>query len=327
MPAAAYLDYNATAPVRPAVREAVSACLAELGNPSSVHRAGRRARARLEAARAEVAAFVNADPASVVFTSGGTEANQLALAQAAGGVAISAVEHPSVMEARTDPLVLPVDTDGVLDLEAARHLIQTHEPALVSVMLANNETGVIQPVAALAPICRAAGALLHVDAVQGPGRLPVDMAALGADLLSLSAHKVGGPPGVGALVHRPGLDLRPVLHGGGQEGRRRAGTENLPGIVGFAAALRALDAAEPEAMRRLRDALEEGVGSLPGDAKPVVVGGAVPRLPNTSCLLLAGMAAETQLIVLDLDGVMVSSGAACSSGKVGASHVLTAMGY
>ena len=315
-----YLDYNANAPVRPAVMAAVSRCLAQPGNPSSVHAAGRRAHGWLEEARAQVAAAVGADPAAVVFTGGGTEANHLALAQAAGRVAVSAIEHPSILETRQDAVRLPVNADGVLDLEEAQRLVHTEQPALASVMLANNETGVIQPIAELARICRRAGVLLHVDAVQGLGKLAIDLAALGADLLTLSAHKLGGPPGVGALVHRPSLDLRPVLRGGGQELHRRAGTQNLAGIVGFAAALTTLDPAEPIRMRRLLDRLETRIGEA------VVIGQHSPRLPNTSCLLLPGLRAETQLMALDLDSVMVSAGAACSSGKIGPSHVLTAMG-
>lgn len=318
----AYLDHNATTPVRPEAAAAVAAVLAEPGNASSVHAAGRRARVRLEAARRKLAERLDVRPDGVVFTSGGTEANHLALLSQSGPCLVSAVEHPSVLDAVPDAPRVPVDPEGRLDLSTLADLLDRHRPRLVSVMLANNETGVVQPVAEAAALARARGALLHCDAVQGLGKLPsFTLAGLGADFLTVSAHKLGGPQGVGALVLREGLDVAPLQRGGRQELRRRAGTENLPGIAGFAAALDL--PTDRDRVRALRDGLEAEARDLWPDI--VIVGAGAPRLPNTSCLLTPGLSAETQLMALDLAGVAVSSGAACSSGKVGPSHVLTAM--
>ena len=322
-----YLDYNATAPVRPAVGLAVSAALAEVGNPSSVHAFGRAARARVEAAREQVAALVGARPSQVVFTSGGTEANGLAI----GGsgrprVLVSAVEHDSILGAAPGEPI-PVDRRGVVDLEALeRILASVSAQALVSVMLANNETGVIQPVAEAARIAHAHGALLHCDAVQAAGKIAVDAAVLGVDLMSLSAHKLGGPPGVGALVVADAVELAARQRGGGQERGRRAGTENLPGIVGFgvAAGIAAAELPAMAAIGELRDNLEQrALAAVPG---ALCLGGEALRLPNTSCLALPGLSSEVQVMGLDLAGVAVSAGSACSSGKVRPSHVLQAMG-
>jgi cysteine desulfurase len=327
MPRSTYLDYNATAPVRPEAAAAVSAALAEVGNPSSVHGFGRAARARLETAREQVAALVGARPGQVVFTSGGTEANNLAI----GGsgrprVLVSAIEHDSVLRAAACELV-PATRTGIVDLAALERMLSaSSEPALVALMLANNETGVIQPVAEAARIAHAHGALLHCDAVQAAGKIAVDVEALGADLMSLSAHKLGGPPGVGALVVTDDVELRARQRGGGQERGRRAGTENLPGIVGFGVAAE-IAAAELAAMARiaaLRDELERrAMAAVPG---AVILGRDEARLPNTTCLALAGLASELQVMGLDLAGVAVSAGSACSSGKVQPSHVLRAMG-
>jgi cysteine desulfurase len=322
-----YLDWNATAPLRPEAAAAAEAALGHCGNPSSVHRRGRTAREIVERARAEVAALVAAAPADVVFVSGGTEANHLALLGAGRDrVLVSAVEHDSVRLAIPAAEPIPVDRDGIVIVQALqRMLAATDRPALVSVMLANNETGVLQPVADIAELARAHHALFHCDAVQAAGKMPLDRAAIGADFVTLSAHKLGGPPGIGALVLGPGIEPTPLLRGGGQERGRRAGTENLPGIAGFGAAAAAARAeiALYDGVRQLRDRLEAKVAALAPEA--VVLGAAAPRLPNTSALALPGIAAETQIIALDLDGVMVSSGAACSSGKVGPSHVLAAM--
>ena len=322
-----YLDWNATAPLRPEAAAAVMAALGHCGNPSSVHRWGRMARQNVERAREAVAALVGAAPEGVVFVSGGTEANHLALL--GGGrerILVSAVEHSSVLEAAPCAERIAVDPDGIVDLAALDdQLAGDPRPAIVSVMFANNETGILQPVAEIAEIAHAHGALFHCDAVQGAGKLPLDAARIGADFISLSAHKLGGPPGIGALVVSDAAGLTPLIRGGGQEHRRRAGTENLPGIAGFAAAAEAAAAALADyaRVRGLRDGLErEAIDAVP-DA--VVVGAAVPRLPNTSALAMPGAAAETQVIALDLAGVMVSAGAACSSGKVGPSHVLAAM--
>jgi cysteine desulfurase len=324
----AYLDWNATAPLRAEARAAVAAALELCGNPSSVHGRGRAARRIVEDARAAVASLVGALPQELVFVSGGTEANHLALLGAGRTrVLVSAVEHDSVLRAVPEAERIPVDADGRVRLTALAELLAADKaPALVSAMLANNETGVIQPVAEIAALAHSHGALLHCDAVQAAGKIPVDVGDIGADFLSLSAHKLGGPPGVGALVVRGAAELRPMLRGGAQERRRRAGTENLPGIAGFGAAARVAKAeiGAYDRVRRLREAIETGILRLAPDS--VIFGAGVERLPNTTAIAMPGTPAETQVIALDLDGVMVSAGAACSSGKVSPSHVLEAMG-
>ncbi|HXP04058.1 MAG TPA: cysteine desulfurase family protein [Stellaceae bacterium] len=316
-----YLDWNATAPLRPEAASAIADALALGGNPSSVHRRGRAARQLVERSREAVAALISAPPHGVIFTSGGTEANHLALLGCGRErVLVSAVEHSSVLQAVPEAERIPVDSDGIVDLAALTAMLDAdRRPALVSVMLANNETGVIQPVAEIAGVARAHGALFHCDAVQAASKIPLSMAKIGADFMTLSAHKIGGPSGIGALVSA-GAEVTPLLRGGGQEGNRRAGTENLAGIAGFAAAASACDSNEYDRVRDLRDRLE---AALP-DA--VIIAAAAPRLPNTSAIAMPGVPAETQIIAFDLDGVMVSAGAACSSGKVGPSHVLAAMG-
>jgi cysteine desulfurase len=326
--AEAYLDWNATAPLRPAAAAAIAAMLDDYGNPSSVHRRGRQARRIVEDARAEVAALAGASPGDVVFVSGGTEANHLALCGCGRErILVSAIEHDSVRRAVAAVETIPVDGDGVVVLDAlVRMLAADTRPALVSVMLANNETGVIEPVAEIGALAHAHGALFHCDAVQAAGKVPLDLAAIGADFVTLSAHKLGGPPGVGALIGSGVGELAPLLRGGGQEKERRAGTENLQGIAGFgaaAAAARAEIGAYDE-VRRLRDWLEAEVAMAAPEA--VVLSAGALRLPNTSAIATPGLASETQVIALDLDGVMVSAGAACSSGKVGPSHVPAAMG-
>lgn len=327
-PRRSYLDYNATAPVRPAVTAAVGEALALGGNPSSVHRAGRAARRAVEAARAGVAALVGAAESEIVFVSGGSEANHLALrGSGRARVLVSAIEHDSVLAAVPDAEIVPVDRSGTIDIAAlAERLAADDRPAIVSVMLANNETGVIQPVAAIAEIAHAHGALLHCDAVQAAGKLRLDRARLGADLISLSAHKLGGPPGVGALVVGADVALTPLQTGGGQERGRRAGTENVPGIVGFgrAAILAAEGLAAYGGLADLRDRAERQLLALAPQAR--VFGAESPRLANTLCVTMPGVSAATQVMALDLAGVMVSAGAACSSGKVRPSHVLRAMG-
>jgi cysteine desulfurase len=323
-----YLDYNATAPVRPAVVAAVAEALTLAGNPSSVHRAGRAARRAVETARAEIAALVGASESEIVFVSGGSEANHLALRGSnRPRVLVSAVEHDSVLAAVPGAEILPVDPSGTVDLAAlAERLAADDRPALVSVMLANNETGIIQPIAAIAEIVHARGALLHCDAVQAAGKLRLDRARLGADLISLSAHKLGGPPGVGALVVSPDVALAALQTGGGQERGRRAGTENVPGIVGFgrACSLAVEGLAAYGRLADLRDRAERQLLVLAPAAR--VFGALSPRLANTLCITMPGVPAATQVMALDLAGVMVSAGAACSSGKVRPSHVLRAMG-
>jgi len=323
-----YLDWNATTPLRPEAAAAMSEVLARCGNPSSVHRWGRAARQAIEQARFTVAALLDTPAEGVVFVSGGTEANHLALlGSGRDRVLVSAVEHDSVLRAAPEAERISVDCDGVVVLDTLDRLVAADpRPALVSVMLANNETGVVQPVAAIGAIARTHGALFHCDAVQAAGKITLDARTIGADFVTLSAHKLGGPPGIGALVVTGELELTPLLHGGGQECGRRAGTENLVGIAGFAAAAVAAteEIAVYDRVRALRDALESGLAAIAPDA--VVLGAAAPRLPNTAAIAMPGVAAETQVIALDLDGVMVSAGAACSSGKVGPSHVLEAMG-
>jgi cysteine desulfurase len=324
-----YLDANATAPLRPAARAAMVAAFDLSGNPSSVHRFGRLARRAVEDAREQVAALVGARPEQIVFTSGGTEANNLALKGApAARVLVSAIEHDSVLAVASNAERVPVGRVGQIDLYALeRMLAASTRRALISIMLANNETGVIQPVAAVVEIARAHDALVHCDAVQAAGRLPIDFAALGVDLMTLSAHKLGGPQGVGALVVADRVRLEPVLRGGQQERSRRAGTENVAAIAGFGAAAAAARAelADQARLALLRDGLEARArAAVPGVA---IFGLGSPRLANTTCLAMPGIGSETQVMALDLAGVAVSAGAACSSGKVRASHVLAAMGY
>ncbi|BBF93247.1 cysteine desulfurase family protein [Blastochloris tepida] len=343
----AYLDWNATAPLHEAARAAVLAAL-DAGNPSSVHAEGREARALVERARAEVAAAVGATPRQIVFTSGATEANALALTPAIetaddaaprDGLVVSAIEHPSVLRGHRFG-ALPVETAavdraGVVEVAAvegalARLAEKGCRRPLVSVMLANNETGVIQPVAGIAERVHAAGGLVHVDAVQALGRIPLDVRALDADLVTLSSHKAGGPKGAGALVLGPRIShlAAPLIAGGGQERGVRAGTEAVPAIAGFGAAAAAAVASLPAAAARmsgLRTRLAEGLHRIAPFA--VELGAEAPRLPNTLAVALAGLAAETAVIAFDLNGVAISAGSACSSGKVAASPVVAAMGF
>lgn len=315
------LDANATEPLRPEARAAVLAALDLPGNPSSVHAEGRAARRLLEDARRSIAARFGARPQDLVFTAGGTEANALAIAGLAAGrrILVGATEHPAVLRAARGAALLPVLPDGTVDLAALDAALADGGPALVCLMAANNETGVLHPIADASVLCRRHGALLHVDAVQAAGR--VDLPT-GADSLAFSAHKLGGPKGAGALILRAGLDLAPLIAGGGQERGRRGGTEPLPAIAGFAAAAEAV-VPDPR-LARLRDAIEAGIAAMAPEAR--FPGATAPRLPNTSAVTLPGAPAETQVIALDLAGIRVSAGAACSSGKVGASHVLEAMG-
>ncbi len=291
------------------------AALDAAGNPSSVHAAGRGARRVLEDARESLARRFGG---AVVFTSGGTEADALAIHMLGHGrrVLIGATEHDAVRAARPDAETLPVDGDGVLRLDELAAALPG-DPALVCLMLANNETGTIQPVAAAASLCRRHGARLHVDAVQAAGRIPTDLRALGAHSLALSSHKLGGPAGAGALLLADGMDGPALIVGGGQERGRRGGTPPVAAIAGFAAAAEA----QPSGLLPLREAVEAVAVAAGG----LVLGGA-ERLPNTACVALPGVAAQTQLMALDLAGVQVSAGAACSSGKVARSHVLLAMG-
>ncbi len=327
MPRESYLDYNATAPLRPEAMAAMVDALGLIGNPSSVHRAGRKARAIVEDARDAVAALVGARAAEVVFTSGATEANNLCLTGAPNSSRmVSAGEHESVLAAAESQRVA-VTAEGLLDLEdLERRLAAATEPPLLALMAANNETGVIQPLKAAAALVHGKDGCLFSDAVQAVGRLSASHWQ-DADVVSLSAHKLGGPKGVGALVLRGDAILQPLLRGGGQERRLRAGTENVAAIAGFGAAAKAVAAtreAEQRETARLRDRFEAELRRLVPDVR--IFGASAPRLANTSCFAIPGRKAETLLIALDLAGVFVSSGSACSSGKVQRSHVLSAMG-
>ncbi len=334
-----YLDWNATTPLRPEAKAAMAAAWDLSGNPSSVHAEGRQARKLVEAAREVIAGAVGALLRNVVFTSGGTEANALALTpglRRGGGAVerllVSAIEHASVLSGGLFPSEaierVGVTRQGVLDLDQLRMALEGRPPALVSIMLANNETGAVQPVAEAAALVHAAGGLLHVDAIQAFGKIPFDINAMNADLVTLSAHKVGGPKGVGAVVLAEGLmGFEPLLRGGGQELGRRAGTENVAGIAGFGAAVEAAMTALPEDTSRIRDLrnrLEDGLRQTP---ELIVFSAGVQRLPNTTLFTVPGLKAETAVIGFDLAGVAVSSGSACSSGKVQPSHVLEAMGF
>tara|TARA_A100001037_G_scaffold300001_1_gene326692 strand:- start:943 stop:2085 length:1143 start_codon:yes stop_codon:yes gene_type:complete len=330
-----YLDYNATAPVRPEVSAAISFALDYPGNPSSVHMSGREARSRVESAREEVARLVGVSPGGVVFTSGGTEANNLVLQNSARQnrhVFASAIEHDSILNVlpalQNGATLIPVGVEGLVDVDAlAEQLGKNSGPALVSIMLANNETGVIQPVRQVAEIAKDHGAVVHCDAVQGLGKVAVSIADLGVDWLTISAHKFGGPQGIGALIVGDESETpTAMLFGGGQERGRRSGTENVPGIVGFDEAAKCVASIRDESqrVRALRDKLENEIQAAADGV--VIVGETAPRLPNTSCIVMPGVPAETQVMSLDLEGVKVSAGAACSSGKVSASHVLKAMG-
>jgi cysteine desulfurase len=334
-----YLDWNATTPLRAEARQAMADAWEQSGNPSSVHTEGRKARRLVEDARAAIAAAAGARPQDVVFSSGGTEANALALTpglrrgagQKVERLLVSAIEHASVLAGgrfRAEAIgTINVTGAGLVDLDHLRTQLADGPPALVSVMSANNETGAVQPTADVARIVHQAGGLLHVDAIQAFGKIRFDLSAMEADLVTLSAHKVGGPKGTGAVVLAEDVQgLEPLLRGGGQELGRRAGTENVAGISGFGAAAKAAMAAlEADAARlgELRNRLEDGLKQTPG---MIVFSEGAPRLPNTTLFTVPGLKAETAVIGFDLAGIAVSSGSACSSGKVQPSHVLDAMG-
>ncbi|CDX11778.1 Cysteine desulfurase [Mesorhizobium sp. ORS 3324] len=340
----AYLDYNASAPLLPDARAAVVAAL-DAANPSSVHAEGRAARRQIEDARRDVARLVNARPEHVVFTSGATEGASMLLSpdwqMGRGGIRmthlyVSEADHPCLLSggrfAAEQVTRIGVDRNGIADVEALTKALSAHDKAaglpLVAIHAANNETGVIQPVGRIAEIVKAAGGVLVVDAVQAAGRIPIDVSAGYADYLILSSHKIGGPKGVGAIVAQADLMMpKPLINGGGQEKGHRAGTENLPGIAGFGAAARAALAGldDVDAVARRRDEVEAIVRELAPDAE--IFGAAAPRLANTTFFAIPGIKAETAQIAFDLAGVALSAGSACSSGKVGPSHVLKAMGH
>ena len=331
-----YLDWNATAPLLPEARAAMERALEVYGNPSSVHIEGRRARAIVETARDQVAALARARASEVVFTSGDTEACNMALAGPWGAILRAGIEHDAVLKpaaaSGSEIVELRVGRDGVIDVadlsDKVRSAIARHGAGRVvlALQLANNETGVIQPLADVAAVAREAGAVIFSDAVQAVGRIPVDFAAVGIDAMAVSAHKFGGPKGVGALILRDGVELPALIHGGGQERRRRGGTENIPGIAGFGAAAEVArkTIADSGRIARLRDRLEAGVIALTPRAE--IIGATAERLPNTTCVAVPGLSAETLVIRFDLAGFAISAGAACSAGKIGASGVLMAMG-
>jgi cysteine desulfurase len=337
-----YFDYNATTPLAPEVVDALIATTRDtFGNASSVHHFGQQAKAAIDTARSAVAALLNADPSEVVFTSGGTEADNFAIRGAAEATEVtgrrhliaSSIEHEAVLNtlealARRGwkTTLIPVDHTGIVAPDRLRDVI-TDDTAIVSVMHANNEIGTIQPIAELAAIAHEHGALMHTDAVQSAGKIATDVRALGVDLLSLSAHKFNGPKGVGALWMKRGTRMQPILTGGKHERNRRAGTENVPAIAGMGVAARLAASkltSEGSRVAALRDRLEDGiVGAVPGT---VVNGAKAPRVPNTTNISFDRVEAESLLIALDLEGVAVSTGSACSSGTLEPSHVLRAMG-
>lgn len=341
-----YLDWNATAPLSAAAREAVLSALDLPGNPSSVHGEGRAVRALIDGARRDVAALVGAEPAHVIFTSGATEAANMVLTPdfrmgrtplSVGRLYVSAIEHPAVREGgrfdRANVTEIPVAPAGIVDLDALKALLEVHDRAaglpMVAIMLANNETGIVQPVRQAAEIVHKVGGVFVVDAVQAAGRMPLSIVELDADFMIVSAHKISGPKGAGALVSR-GEVLMPkaLIHGGGQEKGHRSGTENATAIAGFAAAAREATGTLEErttAISRLRDVMEARMTELAGDV--IIHGRDVSRLSNTTFFSLPGLKSETGQIAFDLEGIAISAGSACSSGKVGASHVLTAMGF
>ena len=322
---ATYLDYNATAPVRPQVAERMAELLGVPHNASSVHGFGRAAKKILEDSRRTIAEAIGVFPREIIFTATGSEANATALQGFPGRrVLVSAVEHSSVSATIKKDGIIPVLSSGVLNLEALEEALAEGQQSLVSIQLANNETGVIQPISDIAKICKKYGALLHSDAVQALGKIPVDFGLLGADMLTLSAHKMGGPVGAACLVVRQDVAVQPLIRGGGQELGFRAGTENIPAITGFAKAVELIDLAHMRQVEGWMRGMESELESKT-DHK-LAIASTTPRLPNTSCIAMQGVANEVQLMDFDLKGFAVSAGSACSSGRVEASHVLTAMG-
>lgn len=321
-----YMDYNASAPLLPAVKAAMVEAMETVGNAASIHAHGRAGRACVDHARREICEYVDAKGAQLVFTGSATEANNMVLRGIpAKSFLISSIEHPSLFQVRDDLHYIPVDGNGVVQLQALERILKNlPAPALVSVMLVNNETGVIQPLAEIVQIARACGAVVHTDAVQALGKLPVSFHKLGVDLMTIASHKMGGPAGVGALIIREGVTLNPLILGGGHEQGLRAGTQNIALIEGFRIALQQTQGAQLQATESLRNQMEEAILNFCPAAN--VYGRSVARAPNTSYIAMPGVSAEVQLMAFDLAGISVSSGSACSSGKVRPSHVLKAMG-
>ena len=326
-----YLDNNATAPIRPEVIKLMTEVMEEGGNPSSVHALGRKAKARLETARAQIADQIKCRSQMVVFTSGGTEANNMAILSSGRTRLITTnAEHDSVgaLAARFDGNVdiLPVQDDGLIDLNELAQSLSAHgSDTIVSILYANNETGVLQDVREIVKIAHNAGALVHIDAIQALGKIPIDFMAMEVDMMSLSSHKIGGPQGVGALVVHEKLPLKSLIIGGGQEIGRRGGTENIAGIAGFglAASLIASSLTKMEEIGMWRDEIEERISTRTSDA--IFLGKTAERLPNVSTVYMPSVNSETQVMNFDLDKICISSGSACSSGKVKSSHVIKAM--
>jgi cysteine desulfurase len=325
-----YLDFNASTPLRPGVMTAMTEVMQHYGNPSSIHKFGRAARARIESARDILAEHLEVQPTQVVFTSGGTEANNLIIQAAEKQgctILMSAIEHESVEHSAPKALKIPVQADGLIDLAVLEKMLSPYMDSklLVSVMLANNETGVIQPIVEIAKLVHEYGGKLHCDGVPAFTKLPFSYKSLNADYLTISAHKIGGPKGCGAIVLPLDEQLPSLIHGGGQEKGHRAGTENILGIVGFAKALEDSREDNWSEIEKLRHDLEDLIAKEHPDAP--IYGKNSPRLPNTSYLGMPGIPTQTQLMAFDLEGFAVSSGSACSSGKIAPSHVLKAMGY
>lgn len=333
-----YLDHNATTPMRPEIIDLVTTIMQNVGNASSVHDYGRQARQYIETAREQVAALCAVTSDQVVFTSGATEAiNTVLSGYRDQRVLISAIEHPAVIAAAPQAEIIPVTSDGLVDIDAYEAMLNDGAPpALVSIMMVNSETGVIQPIAELAKLAHDVGALFHSDTVQAAGRMDISFDKLGVDFMNLSAHKFAGPQGVGALITRDGIDIPRFMLGGGQEKNCRAGTHNTAGIagMGLAAEYAFKNISHYIDIQKLRDDMERQIGEIVDQAsRPsacghgvVIYGQSAPRVGNTTNVGLAGMPAQTQMMALDLDGIAVSSGSACSSGSFKASHVLTAMG-
>ncbi|WP_425403484.1 cysteine desulfurase family protein [Hwanghaeella sp.] len=333
MPNAIYLDYNASAPLKPEARDVTAAALGISGNPSSVHQSGREARAIIERARQDVAILVGGQAQDVIFTSGATEANNLAIRGFVPEgeprrIIVNVTEHPSVLEAVNDAEHVPVRPDGVVDIAFLQRMLADRDwrNCLISVMAVNNETGVIQPIDEVVSVAHAAGAKVHCDAVQAAGHMPIDMLERGIDIVTISAHKMGGPRGAGAVITGPGVDLNAILRGGGQERGKRSGTENVSGIAGMGAVCASAPSyAENTAKAKaLRDRLETELRAIVPAA--VIVAANSPRVGHVCCVALPGVPAETQVMAMDLEGIAVSAGAACSSGKIKRSHVLSEMG-
>lgn len=321
-----YMDANASLPLCLRAQKTMTALLHSIGNPSSLHTYGRQMRAQIEEAREKVAAEVNVEPAQVIFTSSGAEANNAVIHNfQEEPIWVSAIEHVSILNAGTNLQIIPVQSNGVIDLDWLEVQLKnkSRKPRLLSVMYANNETGLLQPLKEVIEMAKAEGILVHSDAVQALGKYPLDFKELSLDYMTLSAHKIGGPQGVGALIVSPNAPLQPFIKGGGQERRRRAGTENAVGIAGFGVAVEATDRESWASVSLLRDKLEDQLYSLVPDAQ--IIDRTLDRLPNTICLRMPGVESQKQLMGFDLEGIAVSAGSACSSGKVEQSHVLKAM--